>query len=96
MSLNRWAKRRDSNAAEIIHALKTAGVTVEVIDVPCDLLLGFRGRDYLAEIKTSKGGLSPRQRLFHAKWPHPIPIFRSSDDALAWVKLKRKSRDKPG
>lgn len=60
------AKRRDTNEPEIVEALEGAGATVTRLDgdgVP-DLLVGFRGRSFLIEVKLPlgpRGGKSARR-----------------------------------
>ncbi len=44
MSLNRYARKADSSQAEIVAALRKAGVVVEIIGRPVDLLTYYRGR----------------------------------------------------
>lgn len=54
MSLNRYSKKRDGNEPEIVDALRKVGAKVERLDL-LDLLVQFRGRIYLIEVKTEKG-----------------------------------------
>lgn len=46
----RRARKRDANEPEIVRALQAIGATVERLDV-IDLLVGYRGRNYLLEVK---------------------------------------------
>lgn len=65
MSLNRYAKQRDKNEPEIIEALRSVGALVWTMDVPVDLLVGFRGRWLLMEVKMPagpKGGTKGRNK----------------------------------
>lgn len=68
--IHRRAARRDENEAEIVTALEAVGASVTRISedgVP-DLLVGFRGRTYLLEIKlplTARGALPAGRRLGH-------------------------------
>jgi hypothetical protein len=49
-----------------------------------DLILGYRGRTILLEVKGPKGKLTPQQIAFHAAWTgSPVVILRSEDDAIA-------------
>jgi hypothetical protein len=61
MSLSRIAKRRDANEADIMQALELCGAYVVRLDTPCDLLVGFRSRWWLLEVKD--GGKSASRRL---------------------------------
>lgn len=86
MSLNRYAKKRDANEPEIIEALEKAGATVHRIDVPCDLVIGFRGRNYLGEVKQGKAKLNKNQAGFMAEWRGQKPfVFRTVEDVIEWV-----------
>jgi hypothetical protein len=97
MSIHRRAARRDANEPEIVAALKAVGATVQQLsgeDVP-DLLVGFRGGDYLLEVKRPLGprgghaegikhvSLTPEQATWHAAWRgRPPVVVRSVDEAL--------------
>ena len=89
MSIPRYAKR-DIAEPEIIKALRLCGVTVYKIDLPVDLILGFRGRTYLCEVKspdTAYGkGLNKNQQLFQNSWQGgEIVLLRTPEDAAEWA-----------
>ena len=80
MSLNRHARKVDSNQGDIIDALEAAGAGVEVLGRPLDLLVSAGNRWALLEVKASeyesrrpsktrKGQLS-----FADRHPHGGPI----------------------
>lgn len=50
--------RKDGNHVEIRNALMAVGATVHESDW-VDLIAGYRGRTYLIEVKTARGGLRP-------------------------------------
>lgn len=81
MSLNRYAKRRDPNEPEIVQALRDVGATVKRLD-DIDLLVGWRGRNFLLEIKTAKGSLKSSQEDMVRTWRGQYEIVRSVDEAL--------------
>ena len=84
MSIHRTAVKRDGNEDDIVLCLEAAGATVTRIsikNVP-DLLVGFRGRNYLLEVKMPKGKLSEGQQIFIDDWQGYVAIVRSIDDAL--------------
>ena len=90
MSLNRWAKRRDAAEPEVFTALRDCGFSVEPLDRPCDAVVGFRGRCWLVEVKSTDKGygkaLNPNQQKFADKWRGPkIVILRSAHDAIDWA-----------
>ena len=71
MTLNRYATRRDANEKEIIQALESIGCTVYRLDSPVDLLVGYRARNILLEVKDgnkvrSERKLTKAQRKFFA------------------------------
>lgn len=78
--------KRDANEQEIVQALRKAGASVYLLDQPCDALVGFRNRTYLAEFKGRKGKLTASQAKFADEWRGQVPeILRSVDDALDWI-----------
>lgn len=90
MSLNRWAKRRDAAEPEVFTALRKCGFSVEPLDKPCDAVVGFRGRCWLVEVKSTEKGygkaLNANQQKFADKWRGPeIVILRSAQDAIDWA-----------
>ena len=73
--------RLDANHAEIRKGLEQAGASV-VPSGPVDLLVGFRGLNYVLEVKTAKGKLRPKQEKFLAGWKGSAHIVRTCDEAL--------------
>ena len=49
MSQNRWSAKNDSNQAEIVKDLRKLGISVMLFKH--DIIIGFRGKNYLIEIK---------------------------------------------
>ena len=65
----RYAARVDENQAAIVKALRDAGAYVWIIGLPVDLLVGFRDRTLLMEVKTtSQKRLTGLQADFFEKW----------------------------
>lgn len=64
--LPRHAKRRDDNEPWIVTAFEKCGVaksSIIRIDVPCDLIVGYRGLNLLVEVKNPdrlQGNKDPR------------------------------------
>lgn len=78
----RWFDKPDSNLAEIVQALRAAGVGV-IITPPLDLLCGFKNRNYLLECKTATGKVrTKKQRDFFDTWPGQKALVRTPDQAL--------------
>lgn len=91
------ARRQDANAAEIVKALRKAGVSVydlgraaQFIPGFPDLLVVVSGRIHLLEVKTEKGELTGDQVKFHGEWAGPpIVIVRSPEEAIIWASHER-------
>jgi hypothetical protein len=65
----RYAARKDANEAAIVQALRDAGAYVWIIGLPVDLLVGYKDRTLLMEVKTtSKKRLTGLQADFFEKW----------------------------
>ena len=65
----RYAARVDANQTEIVMALRKAGAYVWVIGLPVDLLVGYKDRTFLVEVKTtSKKRLTSLQADFFESW----------------------------
>jgi hypothetical protein len=87
----RWAARQDRNQDEIVRAFERLGASVQPIraikgGVP-DLLVGFRGRNYLVEIKVPKEGrLSESQKEWREAWRGQMPfIIKTIADVILWM-----------
>ena len=87
------AKRVDCNQKDIVHALRTFGATVvdlSGVGKGCpDLLIGFKGKTYLIEVKKdSKAKFTPQQLQFNELWTGGIIArIESIDEALALLKV---------
>jgi hypothetical protein len=82
----RWQTHRsDGNAEAIISAWRRVGATVELIGRPTDALVGFRGTNYLCEIKTPRGRLRASQQAFLTRWRGQAQVVRSVAEALAAI-----------
>lgn len=86
--------KQDGNSTAIVSALRAAGCVVRFIDCPVgvggipDVLVGFRGRTVLLELKVKGGRLNPKQKAFHEGWNGgPLHVVRSVDEAMAAVGL---------
>ena len=92
----RYARRRDGNHLEIVHALESIGVGVYDAGSAggglTDLVTFYRGKVDLIEIKDGKKPpsqrkLTPAQIKLHAMAQHhgvSIPVIESVDQALAY------------
>lgn len=76
------ARRVDANQAEIIERLRSIGAKVYIIEEPVDLLVGYRGKSVLLEIKAEGGRITKQQAEFFATWPGGASHYvRSADEA---------------
>jgi hypothetical protein len=82
----RVAKRTDSNQVEIVQALRCAGAFVQslhIVGKGCpDLLISFRGKIYVMEIKTACGKLNKAEWDWQASWQGDYHIVRNVEDAI--------------
>lgn len=86
--MRRYAARVDSNQTEIVAALRAAGALVLSLAAmgkgTPDLLVQYRRRLYLLELKTATGKLTEDQRAFEAQgWS--FAVVRSAEEALAAI-----------
>jgi hypothetical protein len=90
--VSRHARRIDDNQAEIVEALRRVGASVQSIakvGAGCpDLLVGYRRRTFLLEVKDGKKPLSARKLTpLETKWQRmwtgwPVEIVNSVEEAL--------------
>lgn len=87
----RRAARSDLNQDEIELALERVGAEVASLaglgNGKPDILVCFRRRLYLLEVKSRKGKLTKAQVVFHLRWP--VTIVRSVDEALRAIGASR-------
>lgn len=86
-------KGKDASQDGIVEALEAAGATVQDLcrygSVP-DLLVGYRGANYLIECKPAEGdkrqlNLNPKQVEWHALWQGQVAIAHTPEQALAII-----------
>lgn len=88
------AYKKDLNQNGISNLLTNIGC--DVFDLSpvgggvTDLLVGTCGVNLLIEIKSEKGTLTPKQKIFHGRWRGRVDVARSADDALEIVREIRK------
>ena len=80
-------KSVDKNQAEIVSALVKVGasvhITSDVGDGFPDIVVGWRGGNFLLEIKTREGRLNKAQKRWHGRWRGQHAVVRNVDEALA-------------
>lgn len=80
------AAKVDQNHGEIVKALRQVGASVESMarqgrGCP-DLLVGYRGKNFVFEVKPAKGKLREQQIAWMEKWSGHADTVRSVDEAL--------------
>jgi Holliday junction resolvase len=92
----RRAAKVDANQAEIVKALRQVGASVQSLASTgkgCpDLLVGFRGVNWLLEIKDGQKVKSARkltddQVVWHESWRGRVYVVESVEQALEVIKV---------
>ncbi|MCE6007596.1 hypothetical protein ACNJ69_12170 [Acinetobacter soli] len=87
----RRAAKVDANHAEIVKALRAIGATVQSLATTgkgCpDLLVGYRGVNWLMEVKDeakifSQRQLNPHQVEWHKSWRGQVHVIETVDQAI--------------
>lgn len=85
-SPSRYRQRKDLNQPEIVSALEAIGCDVIVMHTPCDLLVGYRGRNLLLEVKRPKGGkVTKAQAKWNAGWRGQRATVKTAEEAVQAV-----------
>jgi hypothetical protein len=94
----RRAARVDRNQKEIIEALRGIGATVQplhMVGSGCpDILVGYRGKNYLFEIKDgelteSRVRLTTQEKDWHDRWRGNANIVYRAGDAIEIITASR-------
>lgn len=84
-------KKVDSNQTRVVKALRELGATVQhlhAVGKGCpDLLVGYKGSNYLLEVKDgekaeSQRKLTPDQVIWHYDWKGQVAIVTSPKEAI--------------
>ena len=81
MSLNRFNPRRDKNEKDIVDYFKRIGFSVARLNTPLDLLVGYKKRNYLVEVKMPGKKLNDNQVEFVDEWKGQYIVISSIEDA---------------
>lgn len=82
--MRQYGAKRDENEVEIVKALRAVGASVAHLSskgIP-DLLVSFRNKLFLMEVKMPGKKLTPEQLKFHENWKGEIHIVKSVDEAI--------------
>lgn len=87
----RKAARVDANQEQVVSALRGVGATVQSLaatgkGVP-DLLVGYRSKNYLMEVKDgskppSERRLTPDQEIWHDGWKGTVHVVNTPTEAV--------------
>ncbi len=87
-------KRVDANQKEIVDCFRKLGATVAVTSAVGngfpDVVVGFKGKNYLIEIKDgskipSQQKLTSKEKEFHESWFGIVHIIRSVNEAISLI-----------
>lgn len=85
----------DGPQGEIVRALRSVGASVKVVSGVgkfVDLVVGFRRRNDLLEVKSEDGELTDDQREFHRSWRGAPPkVVRTPLEALQAIGAIRRT-----
>ena len=80
--------RKDDNQDEIIETLQAIGCDVEVIGRPVDLLVGFRARNFLIDVKNPENKSysgTKGQKEFIKRWRGQVRIVHTPEEAVQLI-----------
>lgn len=87
----KYAKRVDDNQLEIVRELEQIpGVTVLVIGDPVDLLIGYKKKNYLVEIKrldkvNRESATTEKQKKFFREWTGQARIAATTEEIITLI-----------
>lgn len=89
-----FSRRVDANQMAVVEALRGMGAGVTLlhrVGYGCpDLLVGFRGRNFLFEVKIPKGRVKATQEAWFHNWPGQAHIVRTPEEAIRTVMAHAK------
>tara|TARA_R110002153_G_scaffold57939_3_gene159161 strand:- start:279 stop:563 length:285 start_codon:yes stop_codon:yes gene_type:complete len=79
-----YHKKVDANQADLVKYIRSLGASVQHLyavggGVP-DIIIGYNGKNYLAEVKTLKGKLNPLQVMWFEAWGGQCQVIRTKED----------------
>jgi len=86
------AHSTDDNQQYIVDALRSIGATVQSIHrvgygAP-DLIVGYRGKNWLFEVKNEHGHLNIRQQEWHKNWRGQVTVIKTPDEAIDIITME--------
>ena len=95
-----FSKRRiDANQKQIVKVLEQVGCSVLSLadkghGTP-DLLVGFRGQNFLIEVKNGNGKLTEDQQKFFNLWKGQVMIVRDAEDVINFFAPRGQLANQP-
>lgn len=94
--MTRYAKRTDDNHSDVVAEIRATLHDASVFDASGlgrgfpDLIIGWRGRNYLFELKdpekpASRRSLTEPQQSFHLEWKGQVHIAHSAAEICAHI-----------
>lgn len=83
----RRAAKIDDNQPAIVEALQKIGAKCYYLKKPVDLLVGYRGKNVVLEVKNRNGKdeITKDQADFIATWPGQVDVVYTPEEAVALV-----------
>ena len=90
----KYGNRVDANQEAIVKSLRKACLSVAII-APCgngipDLIVGWRGHNYLIEIKVGNAKLTPCEKTWHSEWKGSVAICKDAYDVFEHIANQEK------
>lgn len=80
------ARRIDENQRAIVAALRKCGASVLILNAAIDLIVGYRGSNFLLEVKRPKRSrLTKTQESMLETWRGNLRVVHSVDEALVAI-----------
>lgn len=84
----------DTNQSDMVKALRFVGASVFVAshigDGFPDLVVGWRGRNFLIEVKTATGKLTDEQKHFASRWQGSYYVCRDVSDLAILLEVDER------
>jgi hypothetical protein len=91
------AAKRDDAEPGVVLAFLSDGASVDKLpggNGRPDLLVGYRGRSHLVEVKTNRAQLRPGQKQWAERWCGEAPVVaRTPAQARKWLAIWREQAD---
>jgi hypothetical protein len=88
MGMLSHANTRDAIEPEVCGVLDQLGIPYAKLNAPGlpDLLIGDQGVNWLWELKSETGKLTPKQAIWHARWRGRVCIGQSVEEVVGTMR----------